>query len=41
MDLKFCDGDGPNQKNVSSKFSGLTLVSSNDKITIKVDNKKC
>ena len=41
MDLKFCDGDGPNQKNVSSTFSGLTLVSSNDKITIKVDNKKC
>ena len=39
MDLKFCDGDGPNQKNVSSTFSGLTLVSSNDKITIKINVK--
>ena len=50
LDLKFGDGDGPNlcrvkKVDVSSTFienifqSGLTLVSSNDIITIKVDKK--
>ena len=49
-DLKFGDGDGPNicrvkKVDVSSTFienifrSGLTLVSSNDKMTIKIDKK--
>ena len=49
--LKFGDGDGPNlyrvkKVDVSSTFienifrSGLTLVSSNDIITIKIDKKK-
>ena len=49
--LKFGDGDGPNLCRVkridaSSTFiknifrSGLTLVSSNDIITIKIDKKK-
>ena len=48
--LKFGDGDGPNlcrvkKVEVSSTFienifrSGLTLVSSNDIITIKIDKK--
>ena len=48
--LKFGDGDGPNlcrekKLEVSSTFienifrSGLTLVSSNDIITIKIDKK--
>ena len=48
--LKFGDGDGPNlcrvkKVDVSSTFienifrSGLTLVSSNDIITIKIDKK--
>jgi len=51
FNLKFSDGDGPNLWNVkkvdvSSTFienifrSGLTLVSSNDIITIKIDKKK-
>ena len=48
-DYKFGDGDGPNlctvkKGDVSSTFIknifGLTLVSSNDIITIKIDNKK-
>jgi len=50
LDLKFCDGDGPNlcrvkKVDVSSTFienifqSGLTLVSSNNIITIKIDKK--
>ena len=51
LDLKFGDGDGPNlcrvkKVDVSSTFienifrSGLTLVSSNDIITIKIDKKR-
>ena len=51
LDLKFGDGDGPNlcrvkQVDVSSTFienifrPGLTLVSSNDVITIKIIIKK-
>ena len=49
--FKFGDGDGPNlcrvkKVDVSSTFeyifrSVLTLVSSNDIKTIKIDNKKC
>jgi len=50
VNLKFGDGDGPNlckvkKVDVSSTFienifrSGLTLVSSNDIITIKIDKK--
>ena len=45
-DLKCGDGDGPNlcrvkKVDVSNIFrSGLTLVSSNDTITIKIDKKK-
>ena len=50
LHLKFGDGDGPNlcrvnKVDVSSTFienifrSGLTLVSSNDIITIKIDKK--
>ena len=42
--LKFGDGDGPNLcrvKIIENIFqSGLTLVSSNDIITIKIDKKK-
>jgi len=52
LDLKFGDGDGPNlcrvkQADVSSTFienifrPGLTLVSSNDIITIKINKNKC
>ena len=51
FNFKFTDGDGPNfcrvkKVDVSSTFienifrSGLTIVSSNDIITIKIDKKK-
>ena len=40
-DLKFGDGDGPNLSTYIENIfrSGLTLVSSNDIITIKIDKK--
>ena len=46
LNLKFGDGDGVKKVDVSSTFienifrSGLTLVSSNDIITIKIDKKR-